>query len=175
MLNGNLKNSTNWGFIEFQVLRLVKTCVIIQFCFVFDVLQVFFFELSFQIFLQKIFLEEVTSKYTTIFHIFGTFLDMLREQVLGGSMWNIRVLTVDSIKICQFLGISLFLGNLNLCNIFFRKKFPHFQNLPKFPNLDFIWLFLDVLCNFSQHKSFDEFLNVALFFDCIPSWKKWFI
>ena len=84
MLDGNLKNSTNQGFIELQVLRLIKTCVIIQFCFVSDVLQAFFSScLSFY---KKIFLEEVTSKYTTILHIFDTFLDMLREQVSVGSI-----------------------------------------------------------------------------------------
>ena len=80
MLNGNLKKATNQGFIELQVLRLVFTCVIIHFCFVSDVLQAFFFEF------KKIFLEEATSKYTTILHIFGIFSDMLREKVLGGSM-----------------------------------------------------------------------------------------
>ena len=48
------KKATNRGFIELQVLRLVKTCV--------------------------------TSKYKTISHIFGTFSDMLKEKVLGGSM-----------------------------------------------------------------------------------------
>ena len=52
MLNGNLENSANPGFIEFQVLRLVKTCVIIQFCFVSDVLRAFFFRVVL-VFLQK--------------------------------------------------------------------------------------------------------------------------
>ena len=52
MLNGNLKKETNQGFIELQVLKLVKTCVIIHFCFVSDVLQVFFFRVVL-VFLQK--------------------------------------------------------------------------------------------------------------------------
>ena len=51
MLNGNLKNSTNRGFIELQVSRLVKICVIIQVFFVSDV-QVFFFQVVL-VFLQK--------------------------------------------------------------------------------------------------------------------------
>ena len=85
MLNSNLKKATNWGFIQLQVLRLVKTCLMIYFCFVSDIVQMFLSScLSF--FTKKIFLEEVTSKYTTILYIFGTFLDMLREQVSGGSM-----------------------------------------------------------------------------------------
>ena len=53
MRNGNLKNSANPGFIELQVLRLVKTCVIIHFCFVSDVLQAFFFFRVVLVFLQK--------------------------------------------------------------------------------------------------------------------------
>ena len=51
MLNGNLKNSTNRGFIELQVLRLVKICVIIQVFFVSDVKADFF--RVFLVFLQK--------------------------------------------------------------------------------------------------------------------------
>ena len=124
MLNSNLKKAINWGFIELQVLMLVKTCVIIHFCFVFDVLQacvcvcVCFFFCLFVFFSTKtIFCEEVTSKYT-IFHIFGTFSDTLREQVSGGSTWNIRALTVDGMKICQFLEIPLF-----LLQQFSRQKF----------------------------------------------------
>ena len=84
MLHSNLKKAANRGFIEFQVLRLAKKCVIIHFCFVSYVPQEFFRVLL--VVLQKIFLEEVTLKYTTILRIFGTFLDMLREQVLGGSI-----------------------------------------------------------------------------------------
>ena len=85
------KKATNRGFIELQVLRLVKTCVIIHFCFVSDVLQSIFFFFNFfssclSFSTKKIFLEEVTSKYKTISHIFGTFSDMLKEKVLGGSM-----------------------------------------------------------------------------------------
>ena len=121
MLNVKLKKATNRGFIELQVLRLIKACVIIHFCFVSDVLQAFFFELS-QFFYKKIFLEEVNSKYTTILHIFGTFLDMLKEQVQGGSMQNIRVLTVDSTKICQFLGIPLFLQVTSIFATLSQKK-----------------------------------------------------
>ena len=101
------QKSTNWGFTELQVFRFVKTCVKIHFCFVSDVLQAFFWVTL--IFHKKHFFEEVTSKYAIILHIFGNFLDMLREQVSGGSMWNIRVLTADAKKICQFLRILLFL------------------------------------------------------------------
>ena len=76
---------------------------------------------SFQIFFTKNIPWRSKLKIYCNFPYLWHFLDMLKEQVLGGSMWNIRVLTVDNMKICQFLGIFLFLGNLNLCNIFFRK------------------------------------------------------
>ena len=94
------------------------------------------------VFYKKLFLEEVTSKYTTILHIFGTFLHMLREQVSGGSMWNIRVPTVNSMKICQFLGIPLFLGNLNLWNIFFKKNVSAFIVNNTLPNISKSWWYL---------------------------------
>ena len=84
MLHSNLKKAANRGFIEFQVLRLAKKCVIIHFCFVSYVPQAFFRVVL--VLLQNIFLEEVTLKYTTILRIFGTFLDTLREQVLGWSI-----------------------------------------------------------------------------------------
>ena len=164
MLNGNLKNSKNRAFFEFQVLRLVKTCVIIQFCFVSDVLPAFFFEFS-NFFTKNIPWRSKLKIYCNFPYLWH-FLDMLREQVLGESMWNIRVLTVDNMKICQFLGISLFLGNLNLCNIFFRKKFPHLLQVT-YPNLDCIV--------FSRRQRFWWIFKCHTIFHCVPSWKKWFI
>ena len=57
MLNGNLKNSTNRGFIELQVLRLVKICVIIQVFFVSDV-QAHFFRAGLSFSTKKYFLNK---------------------------------------------------------------------------------------------------------------------
>ena len=51
MLNDNLKKATNRGSTELQVLRLIRKFVIINFCFVSDVLQSFFCVAL--IFLQK--------------------------------------------------------------------------------------------------------------------------
>ena len=70
MLNDNLKKATNRGSTELQVLRLIRKFVIIHFCFVSDVLQSFF---CVAFFYKKIFLEEVTLKYTTILHILAVF------------------------------------------------------------------------------------------------------
>ena len=99
------------------------------FCFVSDVLQAFFSScLSFLVALG-------TSKYTTILHIFGTFLDKLREKVLGGSMWNIRVLTVDGMKRCQFLKIPLFLQVTWIFATFYKKKVSTFIVSNIFPNI----------------------------------------
>ena len=76
---------TNQELIELKVLRVAKTCVILHFCFVSDVLRPFFFQIVL-VFYKKIFLEEVTSKYTKILHILGTFSDILGEKASRGSM-----------------------------------------------------------------------------------------
>ena len=87
---------------------------------------IFFFRVVLVFLQKKIFLEEVTSKYTTTLHNFGTFSDMLREEVSGGSMWIIRVLTTDGTKMCQFLGTSLFLQVTSIFVTFFWKKVSAF-------------------------------------------------
>ena len=105
--------------LELQVSRLVKTCAIFVSA-LFSIYCDYFLKV---VFVFLILLEQATSKYAIILHIFGTFFDMLRIKVPEAS----REVLEPKLLWAYNMGVALSLltsaGNLNRSNIFREKNY----------------------------------------------------